>query len=160
MQHDLAKWRGSSYRHYTRPVLASVYGGHELAFNALPDSIVADKVPLTLFSKNDEEMTFELSKSYASGALEEVILHDAKMNVNHNLLQNGEYHVYVNAGETSDRFSISARVNRKKDPQIITDFPIIDASEGIVRKLLINGNIYIQRGNRMYDITGKQILQH
>lgn len=158
MTYDLAKWRGSSYKRYTKPVIASVYGGYELAFNALSDESAANIIPLTVFTKNSGEMTFELSRGQGSGALEEVILHDSKLNVNHNLLTNGKYQVYVNAGETSDRFSLSARVNRKKEPQIATDIFITDAPDGAVRKLLIDGNIYIQRGNRIYDITGKPVV--
>lgn len=158
MTYDLAKWRGSSYKRYTKPVIASVYGGYELAFNALSDESAANIIPLTVFTKNSGEMTFELSRGQGSGALEEVILHDSKLNVNHNLLTNGKYQVYVNAGETSDRFSLSARVNRKKEPQIATDIFITDAPDGAVRKLLIDGNIYIQRGNKIYDITGKPVV--
>lgn len=160
MQRDLAKWRGTSYRYYTCPVLASVYGGHELAFDALPDSIVADRVPLTYYSRNAGTMRFELSNSYNWQALEEVILYDAQKNTQHNLLTNGAYEFQSASGETGNRFSISARVNRHKAPTIITGTDLIDAKNVILtvqdHSLLLNG---LEESTTVYvfDMLGRLV---
>ena len=160
MQRDLAKWRGTSYKYYTRPVLASVYGGHELAFDALPDSIVADRVPLTYYSRNAGTMRFELSGAYNWQALEEVILYDAQKNTQHNLLTSGAYEFQAAAGEVGNRFSISAKVNRRKEPTIHTDIDLVDMQNVVLtvqdRNLLING---LEEGTTVYvfDMSGRLV---
>lgn len=160
MTYDLTKWRGTSYQHYTRPVLASVYGGQELAFNALPDSLVAKSVPLTYYSRNAGTMAFELSSDYPWGAFEEVILYDKAKNIRHNLLTNGKYEFDAPAGEVGDRFYISAIVNRHKEPTIATSTDLIDMQNVQLtvceHSILLNG---LEEGTTVYvfDMLGRLI---
>ena len=160
MTYDLTKWRGTSYRNYTQPVLASVYGGQELAFNALPDSVVANSVPLTCYSRNAGKMAFELSSDYPWNAFEEVILHDKVLGVNHNLLTNGKYEFDAAAGETGERFAISAVVNRYKSPAITTGTDLVDLQNVQLtvqeHSLLLNG---LEPGTTVYvfDMLGRLV---
>lgn len=160
MTYDLTKWRGTSYRYYTQPVLASVYGGQELAFNALPDSVVANSVPLTCYSRNAGKMAFELSGDYSWNAFEEVILHDKVLGVNHNLLTNGKYEFDAAAGETSERFAISAIVNRYNEPTIATSTDLVDMQNVRLtvceRSILLNG---LETGTTVYvfDMLGRLV---
>ena len=160
MQRDLAKWRGSSYRRYTRPVLASVYGGYELVFDALPDSIVADRVPLTYYSRDAGTMAFELSSAYNWQALEEVILYDTSTGAQHNLLKQGKYEFSSAAGEVGDRFYISAKVNRRKEPEFPTGLSSTDMQN--VRMFVDNRNIMLNgltEGTQVYvfDMSGRLV---
>lgn len=156
---DLVKWRGTSYKQYTLPVVASLTAGQELAFNAIPDSVATQAIPITFYSKQSGSMKLELSDRYQWNNLETVVLHDAEFDgLTHDLLTDGAYTFYTQAGENSNRFSISIRVNRKQN-QIVTGLEEIEFNKGDKpRKLLINGHVYIQRGNAIYDVTGKQLL--
>ncbi len=160
MTYDLSKWRGTSYRRYTKPVLASVYNEQELAFNALPDDAASGLIPLTMYAKDGGEMTFALSTQYAWAPLEEVILHDAQLNINHDLLANGAYTFTANAGETSNRFSLSTRVNRHKAPTIATGLDLVDLQNVHVfvheRTLMLNG---LEEGTQVYvfDMSGRLV---
>lgn len=160
MQFDLSKWYGSSYGKYTKPVLSSVYGGQDLAFNALPDSIVADRVPLKYYSRNAGTMAFELSGAYNWRALDEVILYDATTGTQHNLLTSGKYEFQTAAGMIENRFSISAKVNRHEIPEIATSTDLIDMPNVRLtvqdHNLLING---IEPGTSIYvfDMLGRLV---
>ena len=45
-------------------------------------------------------------------------------------------------------------------PQTATGMENAHAPNEVVRKILINGHVYIQRGGVIYDVTGKQMLNH
>lgn len=156
---DLVKWRGTSYKQYTLPVVASLTDGQELAFNAIPDSIAEQAIPVTFYTKKGCSMKFELSNRYKWDYLEAVILHDAEYDgLAHDLLTDGAYTFHTQAGENSHRFSISIRVNRKKN-QNVTELKEIGTYKGDKpRKVLINGHVYIQRGGAIYDVTGKEVF--
>ena len=157
---DLAKWRGTSYQRYDYPVLASLTGGHELVFNALPDSAVEASVPLTYYSRRAGRMSFELSDMYQWGVLEEVILHDKTLGINHNLLTNGKYEFESASGEVGDRFYLTAKVNRHKEPSITTNMDLLDMENVRVtvqeHNLLING---LEDGTTIYvfDMLGRLV---
>ena len=104
-------------------------------------------------------MKFELSNRYKWDYLEAVILHDAEYDgLAHDLLTDGAYTFHTQAGENSHRFSISIRVNRKKN-QNVTELKEIGTYKGDKpRKVLINGHVYIQRSGAIYDVTGKEVF--
>ena len=156
---DLVKWRGTSYKQYTLPVVASLTDGQELAFNAIPDSVAEQAIPVTFYTKKGCSMKFELSNRYKWDYLEAVILHDAEYDgLAHDLLTDGAYTFHTQAGENSHRFSISIRVNRKQN-QNVTELKEIGTYKGDKpRKVLINGHVYIQRSGAIYDVTGKEVF--
>ena len=160
MTYDLAKWRGSSYKRYTKPVLASTLNGYELVFNAIPDSVAKNRVPLTYYTRTQGTMEFQLSGAYNWGVLEEVMLHDDLLGVDHNLLTDGAYTFTANAGETSNRFSISAKVNRYKAPNVATGMDLVELQNVQIftrdHTLLLNG---LEKGTQVYvfDMSGRLV---
>ncbi len=159
MMDDLVKMRGTYYQYpqiTTKPVLASRNNEGEMAFNALPDASAEAGIPLNYFASSNGNYTIALSEKYGLDEVKEVQLFDKVTNEWYDLMADS-YTFYSNRTDNTDRFILSVRVERKKTPQIATDIDNIGSSDG-PRKLLIDGNIYIQRGNRIYDITGKQAV--
>ena len=105
-------------------------------------------------------MSFELSDMYQWGVLEEVILHDKALGINHNLLTNGKYEFESTSGEVGDRFYLTAKVNRYKAPSITTNMDLLDMQNVRVtvqeRNLLING---LEDGTMVYvfDMLGRLV---
>ena len=101
--------------------------------------------------------TFALDANCPTDEVEAVYLYDATTGATTNLL----YDTYSVATSkqlyTNKRFSLNVILNRKQ-PQVPTGVDLTDAPENMVRKLLIDGHVYIQRGNALYDVTGKQML--
>ena len=131
-----------------------------MVFDALPDSIVADRVPLTYYSRDAGTMAFELSSAYNWQALEEVILYDTSTGAQHNLLKQGKYEFSSAAGEVGDRFYISAKVNRRKEPEFPTGLSSTDMQN--VRMFVDNRNIMLNgltEGTQVYvfDMSGRLV---
>lgn len=154
---DLYKWRGAYYKYAqitTKPVLASRNATGEMAFNAIPDNTAKAGVPLNYFAATNGEYTFSLKRNYSLDYIENVLLVDMQEGTTIDLLDN-DYTFDSNRGDYTSRFKLIVNVNRT--PKIMTGFEHIGYSDA-PRKLLINGHVYIQRGNRIYDITGKQAV--
>lgn len=159
MMNDLIKWRGQYYQYpqlTTKPIIASRNNEGEMAFNALSDASALAGIPLNYYAANNGMYTIALSDKFGLEEVKEVQLFDKTTNEWYNLMEDS-YTFSSNRTDNTDRFRISIRVERKKTPQIATDIENIGSSNG-PRKLLINGHVYIQRGNRIYDITGKQAV--
>lgn len=154
---DLYKWRGAYYKYAqvtTKPVLASRNAEGEMAFNAVPDNTAKIGVPLNYFAAANGEYTFSLKRDYSIDHIENVLLVDMQEGITTDLLDN-DYTFDTNRGDNTSRFKLIVNVNRA--PKITTGFEHLGYSDA-PRKLLINGHVYIQRGNRIYDITGKQAV--
>ncbi len=160
MMSDLVKMRGDYYQYAqitTKPVLASRNNEGEMAFNALPDASAETGVPLNFFSAYSGSYTIAYNDKFdRSNEVKEVKLLDKTTNQWYDLMSE-PYEFSVGRENNTTRFVLSVRVERKNPPQIATDIENIGSSDG-PRKLLINGHVYIQRGNRIYDITGKQTV--
>lgn len=160
MMNDLVKMRGDYYQYAqitTKPVLASRNNEGEMAFNALPDASAEAGVPLNFFSAYSGSYTIAYNDKFDyDSEVKEVKLFDKTTNTWYDLM-NEPYEFSTGRENNTTRFILSVRVERKKTPQIATDIENIGSSEA-PRKLLINGHVYIQRGNRIYDITGKQAV--
>jgi len=154
MMNDLVKMRGSYYTYYTRPVLASRNNEGEMAFNALPDESAAAGVPLNFFAATGGEHTIAYNDKYGREEVKSVMLLDKQTNTWYNLMEE-PYAFTTNRTEDTDRFVLSVRVERKKTPQSITE--IEDDIHNGLRKILINGHVYILRDGKVYDVTGKQM---
>ena len=157
MMNDLVKMRGGYYKYYSAPVLASRNSIEELAFNALPDASAAAGIPLNFFASAKGTYTIAFDDKYGREEIEEVKLLDNTTNEWHNLLADSYTFTTTKKEDNKTRFIVSIVVNRQKAPQITTGMDGIHYSD-TPRKLLINGHIYIIRGNKVYDMTGKQVL--
>lgn len=155
---DLYKWRGAYYKYAqitTKPVLASRNAAGEMAFNAVPDNTAKAGVPLNYFAAANGDYTFSLKRDYSLNNVENVLLVDMQEGTTTDLLDN-DYTFETNRGDNTSRFKLIVNVNRS--PKITTGFEHLGYSD-TPRKLIINGHVYILRGNRIYDITGKQVVQ-
>ena len=101
--------------------------------------------------------TFGLSNDYPIDEVEAVYLYDKVSGVTTNLLYDTYTITTSSQLYTNTRFALNVIVNRRA-PQVTTDIGIPEAPDNMVRKILINGHVYIQRGAAIYDITGKQML--
>lgn len=154
---DLYKWRGAYYKYAqftTKPVLASRNEAGEMAFNAVPDNTAKAGVPLNYFAAANGEYTFSFKRDYSIDHIENVMLVDMQEGITTNLLDN-DYTFYSSKGDNTSRFKLIVNVNRA--PNATTGFEHLGYSDA-PRKLLINGHVYIQRGNAIYDVTGKQLF--
>ena len=130
----------------------------QLAFQAVNDEKAKTSfIPMGVYCYTAGTYTFGLSEDYPIDEVAAVYLHDAVTGTTTNLLY--ETHTITTTKQlyTNTRFSLNVIVNRKV-PQVTTDIDVTNAPNGVVRKLLINGHVYIQRGEDIYDVTGKQLL--
>lgn len=155
MMNDLVKMRGSYYTYYNKPVLASRNSSEELAFNALPDASAEAGVPLNYYAATDGSYTIALDSKYPTDEVKSAMLLDATTAQYYDLLAE-PYSFTTAKGDNKTRFTLFVRVERKKQ-QTPTGLEDIGYSE-TPRKILIDGHVYIQRGNALYDVTGKQML--
>jgi hypothetical protein len=155
MMNDLVKMRGSYYQYYNKPVLASRNNDGEMAFNALPDASAETGVPLNYYAATAGTHCIAIDPIYDTEEIKAALLYDATTAQYYDLMSE-PYEFTTAKGDNINRFKLFVRVERKKSPQITTGIDNLPYSE-TPRKLLINGNVYIQRGNKIYDVTGKQV---
>ena len=160
MMDDLVKMRGTYYQYVqitTKPVLASRNNEGEMAFNALPDASAEAGIPLHYFAATQGEYVIAYNDKYGRDEIQAVMLLDKQTNEWHDLM-NEPYTFYTNRTDDKNRFVLTVRVERKKEPQITTDIDATSSTDDRPRKILHNDHIYILRGDKIYDITGKQML--
>ena len=130
----------------------------QLAFQAVNDEKAKTSfIPMGVYCYTAGTYTFGLSEDYPIDEVAAVYLHDAVTGTTTNLLYDTYTITTTKQLYTNTRFSLNVIVNRKV-PQVTTDIDVTKAPNGVVRKLLINGHVYIQRGEDIYDVTGKQLL--
>jgi len=156
MMDDLIKMRGSYYTYYQKPVFASRNAKEELAFNALPDSTAAIGVPLNYFAASQGTYTISYNDKYGREEVKSVMLLDNTTNQWYDLMESS-YSFTTNRTDNKDRFILSVRVERKKK-DVATGMDQTIGEGNSPRKILIDGHVYILRGDAVYDITGKQMF--
>lgn len=157
MMNDFTKMRGDKYKEYSKPVLASRNTTGDMAFNAVPDSTAAKGVPLTFYTNQAGQFTFRMDFTYGLDKIQRVEIYDDNDKQWHSLMNGDEYSFYSDhLGDNTDRFRMRVVVDRKA-PHITTDLEPTESENSAPSKLLINGHVYIFRGGRIYDITGKQL---
>ena len=159
MMDDLVKMRGTYYQYAqitTKPVLASRNNEGEMAFNALPDASAEAGIPLHYFAATQGEYVIAYNDKYGRDDIQAVMLLDRQLNEWHDLM-NAPYEFYTNRTDDKDRFVLTVRVERKKEPQITTDIDATSSTDDRPRKILHNDHIYILRRDKIYDITGKEL---
>ena len=145
--------------YYTeRPQIYMKTPSYQLAFQAVNDSVAKNNfLPMGVYCEYAGSYTFALDEHYPIDEVEAVYLYDKTTGTTTNLL----YDTYtITTGgriNTTSRFSLNVRLNRKV-PQITTGIDGVEAPDGITRKILINGHVYIQRGSATYDVTGKEVF--
>ncbi|MDY5651968.1 MAG: bacterial Ig-like domain-containing protein [Paludibacteraceae bacterium] len=141
-----------------RPQVYMKTPSYQLAFQAVNDSVAKNTfLPMGVYCYKPGTYTFGLSNDYPIDEVEAVYLYDKVSGVTTNLLYDTYTITTSSQLYTNTRFALNVIVNRRA-PQVTTDIGIPEAPDNIVRKILINGHVYIQRGAAIYDITGKQML--
>lgn len=145
--------------YYTeRPQIFMKTPSHQLAFQAVNDSVVKNTfLPMGVYCEYAGTYTFALDENYPIDEVEAVYLYDKTTGATTNLLY--DTYTITTSGRlnSTSRFSLNVRLNRKV-PQITTGFDALNAPNNMVRKILINGHVYIQRGGAIYDVTGKEVF--
>lgn len=141
-----------------RPQVYMKTPSYQLAFQAVNDSVAKNTfLPMGVYCYKPGTYTFGLSNDYPIDEVEAVYLYDKVSGVTTNLLYDTYTITTSSQLYTNTRFALNVIVNRRA-PQVTTDIGIPEAPDDMVRKILINGHVYIQRGAAIYDITGKQML--
>ena len=149
---DLEKMFGNGYTLATY----SLSGATRLAYNAMSNADASNLIPIGYRAPADGEYTFSINPRYAqSGAFERVDLIDYETGAITNLL-NYSYTFSTARTQDDSRFAINV-VKQKETPTDIENIQGDELQGTNVRKLLIDGKVYIIRGGQMYDATGKQV---
>ena len=121
----------------------------EAAANILPHSEHTLYVPLGVSIDADGAYRFALSEE-TEGM--DVRIADAETGYTHNLLFS-PYEVSLTAGTYTQRFSLEIHASS----QVTTGCSETDASGERLRKVLLNGQLLLQIGERLYDAQGKRL---
>lgn len=149
---DLEKMFGNGYTLATY----SLSGATRLAYNAMSNADASNLIPIGYRTPADGEYTFSINPRYAqNGAFESVNLIDYETGIVTDLLQ---YSYTFSTGRTQNdsRFALNV-VKQKETPTDIENIQGDNVQGTNVRKLLIDGKVYIIRGGQMYDATGKKV---
>lgn len=136
-------------------VLYSAWPCGPLAFAAIPDSVAADRIPLTVGAGKAGEYTFSLQDNNYLERLDHVFLYDAETGAVTDLLGD-DYTIALPQGTAAGRFYIRCVFAPVSD--ITTDIVPAgteDMQTNHVQKFLYNDRVYILRNGVFYDLTGR-----
>lgn len=121
----------------------------EAAANILPMSERTIYVPVGVSVDSDGTYTFALPEEMEGL---DVRIADAETGYTHNLLFS-PYEVSLTAGTHTQRFSLEIHASS----QVTTGCSETDAAGERLRKVLLNGQLLLQTGERLYDAQGKRL---
>ena len=143
-----------------RPQVYMKTPAYRLAFQAVSDDVAKNTfLPMGVYCYQAGTYTFALYDRYPIDELEAVYLFDKQTGITTNLLYDSYSFTTTGQIYTNTRFSLNVIVKRRIT-ETPTDVENLEAPDSMVRKILINGHVYIQRGGAIYDVTGKQMLNH
>lgn len=150
---DLEKLFGNGYTLATY----SLSLGTRLAFNALSTADAAQVIPVGYRAPADGQYTFVLNPRYPTDGLLRLELIDYQTGDLTDLLTSS--YTFTTARTQDDtRFAIHAVYT---DPAPATPTgaapPLLNPDEPLTRKFILNGQLYIQRGQTIYDASGKEV---
>ena len=144
----------------SRPQVYMKTPSYRLAFQAVSDEVAKSTfLPMGVYCYQAGTYTFALNDRFPTDEVEAVYLFDKQTGVTTNLLYDTYSFSATKQVYTNTRFSLNVIVNRRA-PKTPTGMENAHAPNEVVRKILINGHVYIQRGGVIYDVTGKQMLNH
>ena len=137
---------------------AIVYSSHaygEMAFAGVADSLFEQGVALTVYSPSVQELIISMRENEWLNRMEHVWLIDNETGMHVDLIES-DYAFRVSEGTTRGRLFIQGQF---KTPQITTDIEGGAGMEGeCAHKVIIDQKIYIRVNGRLYDATGKLVL--
>ena len=141
------------------PLIYTSIACGDLAFAALPDTLVATKnIPLTVFAPKADDMYFSLGNTNFMTRVESVLLYDNDLN-NITDLMLDDYVCQLAEGTTSERFSL--RVLFRK-AEVATDIVSQEEQGGDLKVYVMGNTLQINLGNEhaniyCFDAVGKLI---
>lgn len=136
----------------------TIADGHYLVGNTLTPAETTEMIPLEFYAPNTiGEYVFSLDEGSDIDRLEYVILYDAELGLNTNLLT-GSYAVELDkTGLIENRFSIGLKI--KEEEQVTTGTGDVDDETERPFKFIHNDKMYILRNGVLYDATGKRVKE-
>ena len=120
-----------------------------VAANVQPVPVALKQIPVGVSLTQDGEYTFALPDGTEGMS---VVLLDTETGIRTNLLFDS-YTVTLTKGTYEQRFVLE--VNPKQ--HIITASDNVGTEDNTICKYLINGNLYIRKADRLYDVQGRQV---
>lgn len=156
MMDDLVKMRGTYYKYYSKPVLASRNSAGEMAFNALPDQSAKEGVPLNFYAAAKDDYTIAIDGRYSLDEIKEAQLYDAELDKWHDLLAGNYSFAVAKKGDNKTRFTLYVTVERKQ-PQVTTEKDNIYGQLTLTTldKTLVLSGLREDADIYVYDISGK-----
>lgn len=105
----------------------------------------------------DGEYTFSVSK-VNTDYIKAVMLKDIYNNAEYDLLMS-DVTLYLNKGTVDDRFALKIVLKSEQDTPTALDEIMEDGSSEGPKKYIYNNVMYIRHNNRIYDSTGRKILE-
>ena len=135
----------------------TVADGHYLVGNTMTPAETEELIPVEFYAPNAGEYIFSLDDNSDIDRLEYVILYDAVLGLNTNLLTNDYMVELEETGLIENRFSIGLRIKEKEDSA--TGIGDVSGDPERPYKFIYRDKMYILRGGKIYDATGKQVRE-
>ena len=149
---DLEKLFGNGYTLATYSISSET----RLAYNALSNADAANIIPIGYRAPAEGEYTFSINPRYAeNGAFESVNLIDYETGIVTDLLK-FSYTFSTDRTQNDSRFALNVVKQKETPTGIENGVNGVNGANG-VRKLLLDGKVYIIRGGQMYDATGRMV---
>ena len=135
----------------------TIYGGYNLAYNALSPAEAAQLIPMGYVAPAAGEYTFLLDEQSDYGQIEHIYLTDYEQSRTVDLLDD-TYVFTTDAGKNESRFAINV-ILKEEGSELPTGVDVIggDKDDGIPLKFIREDKIYILRNGIIYDATGKKV---
>ena len=136
----------------------TVADGHYLVGNTMTPAETAEMIPLEFYAPNAEgEYIFSLDDNSDIDRLEYVILYDAVLGLNTNLLTD-DYTVELDeTGLIENRFSIGLKIKEKEDSA--TGVDNVNSDKERPFKFIYQDKLYILQNGIIYDAVGKKVSE-
>ncbi len=140
----------------------NLYGVHshgDLSWIAISPEIAEGSMAIGYQVPTAGEYRLSLSETYVSDKIEHLLVTDHEMSpeITTNLLVE-DYLFQVNQAETNnERFTVSIKI--KSGTNTATDIDDIRGDSEHPYKFLFRDKMYIKRGDRIFDATGKQVRE-
>ena len=134
----------------------TIADGHYLVGNMLTPEETAELIPLEFYAPSAEgEYVFSLDDGSDIDRLEYVILYDAELGLNTNLLTDDYTVALTETGLVENRFSIGLKIKEKDETATGIDNTGGDGERPL--KFIYHEKMYILRNGVIYDATGKRV---
>lgn len=133
----------------------TIYGGYNLAYNALSPTEAEELIPVGYVAPAEGEYTFKLDETSDVSEIEHIYLTDYELSKTTDLL-NAAYSFSTAAGKNESRFAINV-ILKAEDPGTLTGLDDVDMNSEQPFKFIHQDKMYILRGGKIYDATGKQV---